>query len=325
MARPRIALLDTARVLTALLVVVGHLLPMGKAESTLYIYIYQFHMPLFFFISGMLDKPGPFVPYMGKQARLLLIPLISFSMVALVERLLHIGSDVWPMAGDSMEALFASKVIKLAPTVWFLLALFHAKWLAQAVRRLPWMAGCMLWVVLLITTYYFNPLFMASAVMVLPIYLAGFYGKALVLRLAGQRWFGCIWPLCFAVVWLVMSWNGRVSTNAAWYGHGAHGLYPHWMLSFYLSAMSGTMGVLSLASLVRKPHRWIQTFAESLITVMCFQYVLIRLLRHVLFPSPLWFRLLASAVILVGCVAVHQLMMRYAPFMLGRRRKKRET
>ena len=319
MAVQRITLLDNARVLTALLVVVGHLLVGRHFERTLYIYIYQFHMPLFFFISGMLDRHTAFAPYIKKNARLLLIPLVSFSLLLLLERVLRYGWHGYlPMLRRSGEALLTSGVIDVSPTIWFLIVLFEAKLLSVVFERAGWLASAMLWVGLLVATYYFNPLFMASTAMIMPLYLAGYYGREYVLRLSQKPWFPFLWPVAFALVAVIMSYNGRVSTNAAWYGHATHGLQPLRILCFYTSAMSGILGVLSLSSLTQKHRAWVQTSAEALITIMFLQYLVIRLCSPILFPSSLPFRLFAAVVIMVVCVIVHQLIARYAPFMLGR-------
>ena len=51
----RIPMLDYARLLTAFLVIYGHLFPY-EPNNYVRVFIYQFHMPLFFVISGMLHK-----------------------------------------------------------------------------------------------------------------------------------------------------------------------------------------------------------------------------------------------------------------------------
>ena len=49
----RIPMLDYARLLTAFLVIYGHLFPY-EPNNYVRVFIYQFHMPLFFMLSGYL-------------------------------------------------------------------------------------------------------------------------------------------------------------------------------------------------------------------------------------------------------------------------------
>ena len=52
----RILLLDYMRVVTAFLVIFGHLYD-PTPDNYVRMFIYQFHMPLFFVVSGMLRSP----------------------------------------------------------------------------------------------------------------------------------------------------------------------------------------------------------------------------------------------------------------------------
>lgn len=75
----RIPVIDIMRGLGIILVVMGHI----SCEPHLSCWIYSFHMPLFFFISGMsfllLAKM-----YIWKQVKHLLIPYLFFSILSFV-------------------------------------------------------------------------------------------------------------------------------------------------------------------------------------------------------------------------------------------------
>ena len=62
MEKSRIAFYDNCRFALIILVVLGHFLDQNIDDSSLYrsifLFIYSFHMPLFFYISGLFDKPG---------------------------------------------------------------------------------------------------------------------------------------------------------------------------------------------------------------------------------------------------------------------------
>lgn len=62
MAKDRIIWIDNAKAIAILLVVVGHIIqfmysPEGFDQNIVFRYIYAFHMPLFFLLSGLVTKP----------------------------------------------------------------------------------------------------------------------------------------------------------------------------------------------------------------------------------------------------------------------------
>lgn len=75
----RIPMLDYARLLTAFLVIYGHLFPY-EPNNYVRAFIYQFHMPLFFVISGMLHKYNGSVQ-LYKYVRTILVPVVSFAFL----------------------------------------------------------------------------------------------------------------------------------------------------------------------------------------------------------------------------------------------------
>lgn len=75
MIKQRVEYIDILKGFGIILVVLGHV----TLNSDLYHFIYAFHMPLFFIISGMFlhDKPG----FIRKQAKSLFLPYISFGLL----------------------------------------------------------------------------------------------------------------------------------------------------------------------------------------------------------------------------------------------------
>ena len=72
--------LDIAKGLGILAVVWAHIMLVGWSHKV----IYAFHMPLFFFISGMLfrrEKYSSFGQFVGKRAKRLLLPYLVYSIV----------------------------------------------------------------------------------------------------------------------------------------------------------------------------------------------------------------------------------------------------
>ena len=85
----RIEWIDTLRGLAMFFVVWGHLFPSNK--WILRKYIYSFHMPLFFFISGLTYKENAnmsFKELIKKLFKRLIIPYIAINIFAILIRLI---------------------------------------------------------------------------------------------------------------------------------------------------------------------------------------------------------------------------------------------
>lgn len=74
----RIAYLDYSRVFVALLVIYGHVLPYTNYVPRAF--VYSFHMPFFFIVSGMLHKYKGHINW-EKYLRTLIVPALSFNII----------------------------------------------------------------------------------------------------------------------------------------------------------------------------------------------------------------------------------------------------
>ncbi|WP_324661016.1 acyltransferase family protein, partial [Bacillus pacificus] len=80
MGTNRVEWIDTAKGVGIFLVILGHTGSLGERMTN---YIYSFHMPLFFFLSGYLfsvHKYNNFSVFLKKKFKSLLIPYIIFSL-----------------------------------------------------------------------------------------------------------------------------------------------------------------------------------------------------------------------------------------------------
>ena len=85
--------LDIAKGIAIIAVVLGHSFPdadygiSNELANFIHSFVYGFHMPVFFFIAGLLSAKHRFdepIPYIRKRARKLLVPYFGLSMVGLV-------------------------------------------------------------------------------------------------------------------------------------------------------------------------------------------------------------------------------------------------
>jgi len=96
-------------------------------------YICAFHIPLFFFLSGLLYKRRPFAEVLARRVRTLLVPYLLFSLIALVVRnvvlvdphqgMAHYGRQLLGIAYGTVDGPYPLAVFPL----WFLMSLFVAQ------------------------------------------------------------------------------------------------------------------------------------------------------------------------------------------------------
>ena len=133
----RIAYLDMARGIGMILVVMGHI---EYVNMSLLQFIYAFHMPLFFLISGILiwekqEEKNNYIALWKKKLRSILLPYCFFSVLILMiesARLLIKGLDEWENIG---QMLLQTVCLQGISTLWFLPALFMSELLFIGMRR----------------------------------------------------------------------------------------------------------------------------------------------------------------------------------------------
>ena len=122
----RIEYIDIAKGIGMILVVVGHSI---SAKSFLGIWICSFHMPLFFFISGLCfnDKKHPaFLPFLKKRIQMLLLPCFYFSLAY---------SFLSTILLDNYS--FSRWLHGFSPGLWFVFVLFISELIYWFINRVP--------------------------------------------------------------------------------------------------------------------------------------------------------------------------------------------
>ena len=137
---------DNAKVIGIFLMVLGH---NALANDGVFDFIYSFHMPLFFILSGYFSsaKQEQFLPYLKKNAKALLVPYIVFYLLTLPFGMFVIWAHPYNHPYDGwfefimkpLIGLFTVKTTSFAfhtngPS-WFFVALFIVKLLFYIPKR----------------------------------------------------------------------------------------------------------------------------------------------------------------------------------------------
>lgn len=126
--------IDLLKGFAIFLVVFGHNIMLVQTNSAIFItkYIYSFHMPLFFMISGLLfNKYGTFREYIVRKAKNLLIPYFSFASILylfwfIIGRKIGGGAKTTISPFQGFMGIFygQTKYMPWGGPLWFLLCLF---------------------------------------------------------------------------------------------------------------------------------------------------------------------------------------------------------
>lgn len=339
---PRQAWIDLAKVLGIWLVVLGH---MPHSSPALKTFIFSFHMPLFFFISGYLAKPKPLGETVKQGGWRLLLPYLLYGLI----------SWAWwlALAGWRQPSLLASPTLwhdqlllpglgllygvgystsqsaMTNPPLWFLVGLFvvsvvFAPLAARLRLRGLWVATATLALVPWVLAGQGVDLLFSidSALMALPLYVLGHS----LARAAPPDWLAALgrhrWGraglmlACLAATLAATAANGRVDINELRYG-----AQP---ALFYLAGAAGTAFAVLLAQQLAP---WLQGRVVQLIS----SGTLVILALHGLLLGPLLsaMRLLglergplqdaaATAALVLAFVPVIVALQKWAPVLVGR-------
>lgn len=265
----RIGWIDCARGIAMLLVVLGHCYM--NLDDPVNRFILSFHMPVFFFLSGMCAKlpDGTFGAWASKKARGLLIPQLTLAVIVFVYATASHGANV--------GTLIDSLLVWFLPTLYICMLLFW--WLAR-------LAGVSVkaWVFVLCAVAVSAPLVDLLGVDVCPIrpetVLAGLFFFCLghVRKLAGLKvgTFGKYGMWVAAVLLVpVMVALSQMNAPIAMY-EGSYGFWP----LFYCTAAIGTLWVCLLGRLLEGVS-FLVWFGHVSIIAFVLHFRLIPLLRAV--------------------------------------------
>lgn len=186
----RLTFLDIAKGIGILFVVLGHIYAFNPniKNGLFVVWIYSFHMPLFFIISGMLLKykktDESIVKFMFKRVKGLLVPYFVFSIFTIAVLLLTEG------ATTSMLIFYIKRTIAGIgiDTLWFLPALFFSECifiLAKKVLKKDWLVILTVFLIYVLGNFLTNYdgmiiIFLTRIFIAIGFITVGYYGFELI-------------------------------------------------------------------------------------------------------------------------------------------------
>lgn len=320
--------LDYARVFVAFLVVYGHLLP--KDDLLIRPFVYAFHMPFFFLVSGILHK------YTGEiQVRkyflTIIVPFIFFNALFFVLKPFCYWSGMWNTPyelGTGIIPFMMTYVYDCAKNIllgingidgptWFLIALFWCKLFTDILSKKTWFWLCFGMLFIVFPVAQNNVLFIRQACQAFPFFIIGFACKKQIGKITNLKfkWLYAIVLMCVSV--LLTKINGPVSNYATIWGK-----YPIWLSIwiFYINALIGSLSILCLSALFRENY-YVQKCAMALLTILCaqslFNYVFYAHGDRTMYFNEIWL----ASLIMIACVFIHFFLEKYIPQAIGKCKK----
>ncbi len=362
MDNKRIEWIDTAKLLGIFLVILGHL-PTGIKGTEYFprVYIYTFHMPLFFFLSGLtFHTDYSIFKNVKKNIRTLIIPYIFFYVClyivwffiaflghAEIYRQNVLFGVIKPFLGLLLGVGFNtpySIMIGIGAQLWFLPALF---WCKTIVAFLPQKNDkkkslCILIIcsfslvisILLWCANRFLPFSMGSACMALPFFCLGIVSKNLIMQLNNRS---LVLKFFLLVLFMLVTggitfYNGLIDTNQILFGKSP--------LLYYLGGISGILFAIILAMILPQniPY-FLQFLAKNTISILAFHIIVFtvflrfcEIVLHIphtingyekIVMSTSYMPFIISLITLILCAIPCYCIQFFFPFVIGRKYNKK--
>lgn len=326
----RIVWLDYGKVIAIYLVVLAHTALCRPAEG----FIYTFHMPFFFFMSGYLfnyAKYPSYIAFAKRRFRQLLVPYVVMNMITYLLWLLvlkNVGSDAGEDVG-ALSPLMAAITVNATEMVhdvplWFLAALFLVENLYYLLyRNVRYrVTVSVLLLLLAVLNNMYNTVRLPFCIDISLVALL-FYRLGNVMRERGDvlfKWY--LFVLSAVVTVAVFMQNGKVAMHANYYNN------------IFLFITGGVAGCYSMAYICRLLQSLfgnsatVQAIARSTLPICAFHLIVFAVLKGVMLyilglsPEILAGTFLPNALFallsMVVCLLVAKIVNRFTPFVLGK-------
>ena len=291
--KKEIVWMDYARYIGIFLVIFGHSLQRFSWDEcsfvkTLWDYIYLFHMPLFFIISGYLyDNRAVNVANIrfggGKILRSLIVPYLLYQIVFLPISLYtsHGLTDivVWKkmfmgiLMGDGYDTPYSYYVCL---PCWFIVSIIQIRWLFLIVP-INKFSSSLLSITSIGLLVYLNKhnidlyFCLDSTMMAIPYFLIGHYLRySVCLENRNNRFLLILATISAICVGVILKWNGAAQMNGPGYGVN--------IFCNYMAGIAGTISVCSLSKIAASylnNKNYIRTISRNTLFLIFFHWLLL--------------------------------------------------
>lgn len=329
MKKKRNSYIDTIKGIGIFLVVLGH------QNTQLTEYIYSFHMPLFFFLSGIFHKNyNSYMGFIKRKFKTLMIPYFTFSISLFlfwffISRNFGESSRVKISILENFMGVFVGasieniSTISWGATLWFLPCLFLVMNFYYFINKLDEkkilivnsilvLVGVVL---LKLDIKYFNIWHFLTAIFALPFYSIGNLLKNKILFERSLSWI--IILLFFILNILTLKFNGKIDMNMNRYNN---------FILFYISSFSGIFFLIFLIKKLGLKNKIIDFLGKNTLIIFAYHLrvnivitiLLVYILKLDISDSNLVINIILSMIQIILCLPIIYVFNNYFPYLIGK-------
>lgn len=280
----RISYLDIAKGLGIILVVIGHT---GFLKDAVSKYVFSFHMPLFFVISGMLiflknEGEKNLLDIIRKKSKSLLTPYVIFSVLYIIISIFEYGNGVLTKE-DMIQSIIYMFTFYGDSTLWFLPALLLGEVLFIALNKklkglnllaVSVILGALSYTVQVLITPLWarnaDNLLIVNLIDFLRVFLRGiiaesfiaigFFGYKFISEKLSKR----VYCLVIGTILLVLTYGISYFNDTVDFHRVVLGNYP----LFLLSGITGSFGIILISKALNN-SKILSYFGRNSLIIMC--------------------------------------------------------
>lgn len=329
--KKRIDWIDETKGWGILCIMMAHVVQYFQATTSLNVYLCSFHVPIFFVVTGCMDKQFCNKKLdLKKRTYALLVPYVIFSIFNFVSKV-----AVYGLMNRLSASMIKNELVELFitgnGTVWFLLTLWIMTLLAQyGLKRLPhdWMILLVGILILLVNYSVQLPQHPLLVVCIRPFVALGYWTIGYVIcSFLDQFSANVFWSIAFIGLGGLMVWISDVRVD--FFGGNFYGL------TSIVASLSSSLGYVLLFCWMSRKHcfqllqRFLSYFGRNSLIVMlihpiwlqCFMYPLGRWFGALTGMASLGMAILVLIVIVILEVPSIRIMNRYLGVLIGKKNK----
>ena len=324
--RNRDTAIDVARGIAGLLMIFGHLRLNNEVDQ----FIYSFHMPLFFILSGMtIHEEKDFLPYLKKRVRRLLVPYIVFSLIFAKPELTNWLKCIY----GTREGLLSAG--SLTP-LWFLPCLFSADVIFHLVLKF-----CREEKIVIVVSFVLSvagviigtflpfgstlPFGVNVAMVSIPFLLIGYLLKKHpeLMKKVKENPVAGLLAVAGLLVILLFTYSRNIPptvVNEIYHMEMAIGAYGN-IVWFYFNSVIGSFAVILFSLLMAGKLKVMERFGGCTITCLVSHWGILSLMRQIgtlINMNGILFHIITVIVIVIAVFGIHHILGMYAPNLIGK-------